>query len=325
MDFEKAKRILRRFLSSREDAPLRNTVLSKIVPNDERREALLKFTNVCLDEVIMETEIQKLRADRASNISVVTVPRQRKKRASDAAAKPKDHDSVTAFIKNCIPCVKSSKNAASDEPIASGHFGEVRSLQFAACAQLRAQGFVPQAGRRYAVKTQQLTVWLKKHIVTSWHNEVKMARLAFEIGVGPEVHAAFLCAYKAPDALEGPGGKGPQGVIVTDFIKGRTLESTISNAKSEAGRRALLDAAKEALAKLHAAGILHYDAHQANFMVADGKPKRVYLVDYGMSEHYKGIPARWDTADLVELGKGRTELLVADAACLLLPKRARAR
>ena len=83
-------------------------------------------------------------------------------------------------------------------------------------------------------------------------------------------------------------------VIATRFVEGRTLKQTL--AEQPAGRRALLHAAGDLIASLHAAGWTHGDLHHGNLLVGEGG---VWLVDLQAALPLRAASARW--RDLGEL------------------------
>lgn len=145
---------------------------------------------------------------------------------------------------------------------------------------------VYRAGDR-AVKVVRLTACNNLSVgLMQWKAEAKHAAMAGQLGVGPVVHDAFVC--------DDGGDDGPVGVIVSDFVRGRTLGAW--RLRASAADRSEVDAELASkIQRLHRAGIIHNDLHLGNILVmprattAGGTSDRVRIVDYGMSSTVQEI------------------------------------
>lgn len=190
-------------------------------------------------------------------------------------------DGVDKSVVEACACVsgQSSLDSGAFGQVAVGELGEK-------CEALRKAGFSPEKNKRYAVKAQVLdqptttgridgiavTGTASSVAVRSWKRESEIAKRAGEIGVGPKVHAAFVC--RRPDPQYG-GRSVRVGIIVMD-----ALSKGLFDVADRVRKKALKDVPR-LLGALHAEGILHGDAHEGNVMLDDAG--RVFIVDYGFS------------------------------------------
>ena len=148
-----------------------------------------------------------------------------------------------------------------DSPAAAGHFGKVYRLSPS----------LPSAKGRgaLAVKVVRLD-WggTLEAGLRSWKAEAEHAVAAGELGVGPRVRDAFVCAA-------GSAGS-PIGVLVSDFVEGVSLATWRKQAPtpSAAVRAAVEREVAAKVRRLHAAGILHGDLHAGNVLVRTARPPK---------------------------------------------------
>eukprot|EP00873_Tetraselmis_striata_P033744 jgi/Tetstr1/454008/TSEL_040927.t1 len=207
------------------------------------------------------------------------------------ATSPRD---VQRSVTDACACVASPGDAAA------GAFAHVTVAELAACRALRTAGFTPRRGKRYAVKAQRLDVptttgriqgigvqgTALSVAISSWKREADIATRAGELGVGPEVHAAFVCRHRDP--LDG-GRAWRVGIIIMDALSGSVLRL-----RGPARTRARKQVAG-LLETLHSHGILHGDAHEGNAMVDDSG--RVFIIDYGFATLVPALAAN-DLSDV---------------------------
>lgn len=138
--------------------------------------------------------------------------------------------------------------------------------------------------------------------IRRWRKETNMAKRAGALGVGPRVHAAFVCRRATDDGVR------TLGIQVSDHISGTTLAKWNASAAPEDVRLANR-LAFDKLSELHDAGIRHGDLHAGNVLVVPERPplqgvKDVFLIDFGFSERCRGAQAT-DLLDLQNLVDGR--------------------
>lgn len=195
-------------------------------------------------------------------------------------------------------CVTDTKRKSS------GNFGNVYVTPLAMCEKLKKAGFVPEAKKLYAVKISNLERAMttgrldgiqemcrgrldKCTAIRSWNREVRIAKEAGEMGVGPKVYASFICSSdKMPHV----------GVLISDALHKKASElspKSLSKVKKEVPKL---------LKELHEAGILHGDAHMGNVMV--DKKGKTYITDYGFAIKTDEM-TQYDYEDFENLTDGR--------------------
>jgi tRNA A-37 threonylcarbamoyl transferase component Bud32 len=172
----------------------------------------------------------------------------------------------------------------SQVPVASGHFGDVyRIAKKSGDLAVKVMNMDPMKANYWDARGS-LDQRAKSLI-----NEVKVATLAGDIGVGPQVHDAFVCVR----------GDIPYGVTVMDFVDGGIKLSEWRTVASKADVIAAEKLVVAKLAKLHATGVIHGDLNAGNVMVVPKQPKQpkkgktkevgprgvsdVWIIDYGFS------------------------------------------
>ncbi len=151
-------------------------------------------------------------------------------------------------------------------PLGAGGFGEVHL------------GLDPQ-GRTVAVKLLHPQLAADTAAVTRLAREVETMRRVR----GPHV-------AEVVDAWFGE----PRPYIVTRYVQGRSLAAVVAETGPVRGDdlTRLTKGLAEALASIHAAGVIHRDLKPANVLMADGEPR---VIDFG-------IAVAWDSASVTASG-----------------------
>jgi len=151
-------------------------------------------------------------------------------------------------------------------PLGSGGFGEVHLA------------LDPQ-GHTVAVKLPHLQFTADTAMITRLAREVETMRRVRGPHIAEVVDASF---------------DGSRPYIVTRYVQGRSLAALVAEGGPLAGDdlTRLASGLAEALAAIHAAGVIHRDLKPANVLMADGEP---YVIDFG-------IAVAWDLASATASG-----------------------
>jgi eukaryotic-like serine/threonine-protein kinase len=168
------------------------------------------------------------------------------------------------------------------------------------------------------------TVHEAEDLKSGVHVALKMLKLELHQDVA--IRRRFRREASILQALEHPGvvrildvgqGDGDRSFMAMELLRGETLEARIDRdgQMSVAALRPIALAITEALAAVHAHGVVHGDLKPANVFLPQGEPFPVKLVDFGLSK-IEGLERLTRTGELTgtpaymapELLTGQTEL-----------------
>ncbi|GGK71075.1 hypothetical protein Sme01_26980 [Sphaerisporangium melleum] len=107
-------------------------------------------------------------------------------------------------------------------------------------------------------------------------DEAALARLAREVETMRRVRGPHLAEVLDAELT------GPRPYLVTRYVQGRSLGAVLAEGGALRGDdlTRLARGLAEALAAIHAAGVVHRDLKPANVIIADGEP---YVIDFGIA------------------------------------------
>ena len=203
-------------------------------------------------------------------------------RAAAGVGKTRIVEISAAGESDCVlPCLRAAGIRGIEgkvEALGSGKFGDVKMIRMKLPGNASASVDVAQRPR--AVKIERFSNMYNlpfDKMFDIWRRGVSHASTAGDIGVGPRVYDAFVCAREGDYV----------GFIVMDVVKGATLEEWRDTRAPVEVAKANEIALKK-LERLHAAGIIHGDLHARNVIVVPhgsggGRVKDVFIVDFGMT------------------------------------------
>jgi serine/threonine protein kinase len=178
-------------------------------------------------------------------------------------------------------------------------------------------------------KTAKVTyIWTwgesKKELYDTISNEFNIAKRAGMLGISPKCHDTFVCCSSKDDSC--------RKVIVSEYIRGESLEEWNKKEHSAAEKKLVSDKLKAKMDLMHSHGIIHNNLHPGNVIIelyAKGKlVKNVYLTDF-QEAFDLGSRKAWDNNRFIKddrsvlktvYGKDRYSNNISDAVTFVAVK-----
>lgn len=129
-----------------------------------------------------------------------------------------------------------------------------------------------------AAKIQMITMWEYKQrdeLRSMINNQFKICKKAETLGIGPKTYDSFICYNESE--------KRAYRVIITEFIKGMSLEDWLKEDRSDKAREVVHNMVKKKIEKMHANGIIHNGLQWSQNIILKMKGNKVldvYITDY---------------------------------------------
>lgn len=127
-------------------------------------------------------------------------------------------------------------------------------------------------------KVQMITMWdykQKDELRAMINNQFKICKKAEKLGIGPKTYDTFIC-YNEND-------RRAYRVIITDFIKGMSLEDWLKGDRSDKAREVVHNMVKNKIDKMHENGIIHNGLQWSQNIILKMKGNKVmdiFITDY---------------------------------------------
>lgn len=126
---------------------------------------------------------------------------------------------------------------------------------------------------------------LERYVALKFISKVPGTRLPV---IESELHTLASLQLSCVPAIHEVYRRGDGVVIVMEYIEGIPLSALVNKTVSEATKHAVANGLVDALAQLHAAGVVHRDLKPENVLVTPGRG--VLLIDFGFSQSNRLTP-----------------------------------
>lgn len=133
-------------------------------------------------------------------------------------------------------------------------------------------------GGNKAAKIQMISMWdykQKDELRAMINNQFKICKKAENIGIGPKTYDTFIC-YNENE-------KRAYRVVITEFIKGMSLEEWLKGDRSDKAREVVHNMVKRKIDKMHENGIIHNGLQWSQNIILKMKGNKVldvFITDY---------------------------------------------
>lgn len=133
-------------------------------------------------------------------------------------------------------------------------------------------------GGNKAAKIQMISMWeykQKDELRAMINNQFKICKKAENLGIGPKTYDTFIC-YNDNE-------KRAYRVVVSEFIKGMSLEDWLKGEPSDKAREVVHNMIKKKIDKMHENGIIHNGLQWSQNIILKMKGNKVvdvFITDY---------------------------------------------
>lgn len=158
---------------------------------------------------------------------------------------------------------------------------------------LSSDKFLLESGK--AAKIRHVYAWgaAKNEVRDNLSNEFAITRKVASMGITPKVHDIFMCENLRENVV--------YKIVVSDFVKGTSLQDWFNKNPSKAERNKVHDMVKEKLDKLHGTGIIHGSMNAGNIILKMRGKNIVDVMFTDFQQSYDIMNKKmWDTNRLIK-------------------------